>query len=727
MQNPANTVFSKLPTAVRGYFVVAIKLFSLGFIFALLNYCVMDKRANFQFIVYSSGLLLLASLILSLFVLIVYFVWRKHFSKTVIAISNIITVLVVSVFVISIFAPAQFGLFDGTELSRQFSFKQHIYDALRFSGCVLGAVLLFIFLKSQFNRICNFMVFVSIIYVVIFSVKVGNVTSGPISQNRQLPEYLQKLSSWDFLGKEKNIIFVLLDAFQGSIFEAFIKENESIADDFQGFIAYTRAVSPFPFTSFSFPIILSGRFYNDIFNEYSDVLKAAYKDSFLLDAEHRGYNVKTVPYDSGTEIHFGNENQYILEKNNRAAFDLLYGALRDASARILPISVAQFILGSLSPMADPYNNIYHKRNSDDFLSSLIDNIRIGDSSKALFATHSYLTHPPILWNSIGMERRSADTVNSKYVLSEYKYVMGQLAKLFEKLRRLGVYDKSLIIVSGDHGTFGYFSEIYENMDYDPSSRGMNWRSVALHNPALLVKPPYSKSHMKIHWGAVSVSDIRKIISDYVVSDDWKNMANKNKLLNFSQNRNNVIYLTSKNVTSNYQKSRNFTKVEFFGNASKLPEVFLNYDSTIQGHSYVLGQVALVNTKSVYLKSGWIKEKSGAWSDRRKAYIEFEHRDATQSDLFLNVEACALVTEKVPLQKIVVYFNNIKIGELIFTKHYPKSSVFELKIPADVFNLQAPKKTIVFESHNPASPSAAGVWKGEYKLSIFLKQFSIFPR
>jgi len=474
MINPARNVFNKLPTAIRGYLEVAIKLFSLGFIFTLLNYCIMGKTTHLQFIAYSTSILLSASLILSLPVLVGYFLSGNHFLKIVSAISYLISMLIVSVFVLSVFAPAQFGLLDGTELNRQFSNEQHIYDALRFSGCVLAAVLLSIFFKNQFRRIGNLMVVFAIVYVAIFAVKAGTVASGKI---KQLPDiishcpgkhgvstfqiHLQRLSSWDFLGKDKNIIFILLDSFQGSILEAFIKKNDAIIDDFQGFTAYTKAISPFPSTSFSFPVILSGKFYNDTFNDFCDVWMAAHKDSFILDAEHSGFDVKTVPYSSSDTMHFGNAKQYILDNNDSITIDMLYGALKDASARILPISAAQLILRTFPTMADPHGNIYNKRKSDYFLKSLIDNIQIGESSKALFAMHSYVTHPPILWNSSGRERRNIVAVNSKYALDELKYILGQLAGLWDRLKRLGVYDKSLIIIAGDHGTFGYFKQIYE--------------------------------------------------------------------------------------------------------------------------------------------------------------------------------------------------------------------------------------------------------------------------
>ena len=739
MINPAHNVFNKLPIAIRGYLEVTIKLFSLGFIFTLLNYCVMGKTTHLRFIAYSSSILLSASLILSLPLLIGYFLSGKHFLKIVSAISNLISILIVSVFVLSVFAPAQFGLLDGTELNRQFSNEQHIYDALRFSGCVLAAALLFIFFKNQFRRIGNLMVVFAIVYVAIFAVKAGTVASGKI---KQLPDiishcpgkhgvstfqiHLQRLSSWDFLGKDKNIIFILLDSFQGSILEAFIKKNDAIIDDFQGFTAYTKAISPFPSTIFSFPVILSGKFYNDTFNDFCDVYMAAHKDSFILDAEHSGFDVKTVPYSSSDTYHFGNAKQYILDNNDSITIDMLYGALKDASARILPISAAQLILRSFPAMADPFGNIYHKRKSDFFLKSLIDNIRIGESSKALFAMHSYVTHAPILWNSSGRERRNIVAVNSKYALDELKYILGQLAGLWDRLKRLGVYDKSLIIIAGDHGTFGYFKQIYENMDYDPSTKGLNWRPVAMHNPAVMIKPPYRKSNMEIHWGAVSLADLRNIINSYLVSDDWQKLANNKKMLDFSQHRKNVVYLTSKNVLLNYRKSQNFTKVEFDGNVSKLPAVFEN---TFPSPSYELGQTALVNGESPYLRRGWRSEETGAWADERKAYIKFEHHDNTPSDLIMKIEAHALVTKKFPRQRVMVYFNDIKIGELVFlySKSHQGKTVFKLNISPDVFNRQGPNKTITFESLDLISPTATGLWKGEYKLSLFLYQFSIYPR
>ena len=227
-------------------------------------------------------------------------------------------------------------------------------------------------------------------------------------------------------------------------------------------------------------------------------------------------------------------------------------------------------------------------------------------------------------------------------------------------------------------------------------------------------------------GAVSLADLRNIINSYLVSDDWQKLANNKKMLDFSQHRKNVVYLTSKNVSLNYRKSQNFIKVEFDGNVSKLPVVFIN---TFPTPKYKLGQAALVNGESPYLRRGWRSEEAGAWADERKAYIKFELHDNISSDLIMKIEAHALVTKKFPRQRVMVYFNDIKIGELVFlyTKHHQNKTEFKLYISRDVFKRQGPNKTIIFESLDLISPTATGLWKGQYELSFFLYQFSIYPR
>ena len=115
----------------------------------------MGKTTNLQFIGYSSFILLSASLILSVPLLIYYCLFRNHFEKFVPIIVNILNISIVTVFIMSVFVPAQFGLIDGTELNRQFTCEQHIYDALRFVGSVVAAVLIFLFLKNKRNFIIN--------------------------------------------------------------------------------------------------------------------------------------------------------------------------------------------------------------------------------------------------------------------------------------------------------------------------------------------------------------------------------------------------------------------------------------------------------------------------------------------------------------------------------------------------------------------------------------------
>ena len=62
-------------------------------------------------------------------------------------------------------------------------------------------------------------------------------------------------------GKGKNIVFILADMLQGSTIEQFFSLNAENARPFEGFTVFTRATSPFPFTNYSLPALLSGKLY----------------------------------------------------------------------------------------------------------------------------------------------------------------------------------------------------------------------------------------------------------------------------------------------------------------------------------------------------------------------------------------------------------------------------------------------------------------------------------
>ena len=121
-------------------------------------------------------------------------------------------------------------------------------------------------------------------------------------QNSQLT-YISEETDLSF-GSKKNIIVIVADMLQGTSVEKVLKLYPELKEKLPGFTVYTRAISPFPFTYFALPAILSGKVYasNEDIPTFIKNLNTAYADSFITDAQKTGYGTLNIGGSSTRDV-----------------------------------------------------------------------------------------------------------------------------------------------------------------------------------------------------------------------------------------------------------------------------------------------------------------------------------------------------------------------------------------------------------------------------------------
>lgn len=109
-----------------------------------------------------------------------------------------------------------------------------------------------------------------------------------------------------------------------------------------------------------------------------------------------------------------------------------------------------------------------------------------------------MTHREILFDRNGKSIPNL-LQNKENQLEEYRYVLSLYGNFLNKLKEMGVYDNSLIIMTGDHGTY---DEQYRN-----------------YNPMLIVKPPQSSQALSLSHNAVMLTDIRQLIKSFMQGNE----------------------------------------------------------------------------------------------------------------------------------------------------------------------------------------------------------------
>jgi len=149
-----------------------------------------------------------------------------------------------------------YGLLDGRSID---------WDANRVYGLVDNAIwiALLILAVAAAGHTWRIARRASVVFLVVqlFSTAVVAIqTPDAFHPHKELIE--DKESIFEF-SAEKNVMILVLDTFQGDIFQEIIKENPEYKDLFDGFTYYRNALGGFPTTYGSVALILTGRYYEN--------------------------------------------------------------------------------------------------------------------------------------------------------------------------------------------------------------------------------------------------------------------------------------------------------------------------------------------------------------------------------------------------------------------------------------------------------------------------------
>jgi hypothetical protein len=127
----------------------------------------------------------------------------------------------------------------------------------------------------------------------------------------------------------------------------------------------------------------------------------------------------------------------------------------------------------------------------------IKNTARKSSGNAFFYFFNYMTHREILFDRNGTPVPGLPQ-NKDTQKEEYRYAVALYGDFFAKLKKIGVYDDALIVITGDHGT------------YD--------EPFGSYNPAVFVKPPHAQGGLRVSSANLLLSDLRALIAAYMHDD-----------------------------------------------------------------------------------------------------------------------------------------------------------------------------------------------------------------
>jgi Sulfatase len=321
----------------------------------------------------------------------------------------------------------------------------------------------------------------------------------------------------------QNVIHCVLDGFQSDLFREILAQNpDGYSKGLDGFTFFEEATGTFPSTQMSVPAMLCGEVYkNDV--PTHDFLQWTNQGRTIGNVlAERGYAVDLVigrayTINSRNATHYSiavpygvPESQY--ERDNAAQLldYALFRASPQPAKKLIYSDQLWLFQRLLGGMRDELRMrlISHRAFMDD----LIKNMSVSRKRPRYKYLHLMTLHPPILLDeSCAYVPGLPLTWNNRRI--QARCALDQFLRFLDKLRTAGIYESSLIIVNGDHGTAEEIKMLNDDgaREKAPYHESLP-RIASLALPLLAVKPPHARGPLKTSRAAVGLTDLPATIS-----------------------------------------------------------------------------------------------------------------------------------------------------------------------------------------------------------------------
>lgn len=403
-----------------------------------------ENRAHFSFLFVDLLPTLLIFTAVGLFLSLFLFLIPKRVLKFI---SPFLLVASLLIWLQASFFSISYGVLDDTSIDFE------LFDSRGYTE--IFVILLVVTLSWLFRkRIIKIFPF---ILTLMFISQLGLVGYNSIMEPRD-KEPMAKIDSEYFnYSTNKNVIVVVLDTFGAEYFQQIINNRPEILNEFDGFVSYTDAISNYPATKASIPSFLTGKMLKEN-QSYSAFLESAGKEGFLKKLESQGYKVSAVGMASRFSAIY--PKRYIFSPSRK-----LSTIHKNTAKTLLDLSLFRSV--------PHFQKKYVYRNGEWLFSSInkVDEIPVTNPEKALYMfdmvtsraqtkgdllrakfIHLRLPHPFHVLDPECNRRKKSENSKLSPPIQQSICTLNKLVAYLNKLKEIGAYDNSLIVVTSDHGS-----------------------------------------------------------------------------------------------------------------------------------------------------------------------------------------------------------------------------------------------------------------------------------
>ena len=261
-------------------------------------------------------------------------------------------------------------------------------------------------------------------------------------------------------GKDSNVLVIVVDSMGEALFKEVLNEFPELRESFKDFTCFDRMVSPIPHTTFAVPAMLTGIAYSeksapDLGAKHADYINTACHDQHSLFSElgRAGYVREGYPYVLQTIAYSPDllENAIDRQSHSRSWHTFIDIWLSNITPLILQPLLGRPYLALtdrfVAPGEEVLGHLFQNHDVNNYQRLLVE-AKVGEHDKVFKYLHLQGAHVPVATDE--NLQATYDTTNLRQLRGSLRIVEA----ILDRLHLYGLYDKSLIVVTGDH------SELY---------------------------------------------------------------------------------------------------------------------------------------------------------------------------------------------------------------------------------------------------------------------------
>lgn len=617
-----------------------------------------------------------------------------------------------------------YGVLDGQEINWADHRLYGVFNSLFWLTLLIIAV-------KYSNLISRHLSSIAVILLTIQTASLGvNLISSPPEPS--FKQYIIDDSNKFSFSPEKNVIILVLDAFQTNYFDYVLKQHPEYANDLEGFTYFPNTTGGFPTTYPSIPLILTGQYYDNA-KPIQDFIKDAYFTNslpkFLKDnlfyCDMFPFARATVPHNPQIFDNLIPRNNRYLSLDKESLTELGYLTwFRSFPQVFKPVSLPSNLSKSGTDELNLNTDTHHSQDLVNFLRSMKESINANAAQPQFKFYHTLGLHKPLKIN----ETLSYDQLS--WTPQDYARAaqggVEMLKEFITILKTTGVYDESMVVVVGDHGAGMPIDEAENN-----SSISQPIRSGAL--PLVLIKPFKTRSPLQTLRNAITLGDIFKTIATTLKPDDTTKVPGINAFDNdiptdrerpfYFYEWAHAVWFTSQTYLPPMHKY--VISGDSWNSSSwhDTREIHTNGTIIKAEQNYTLGtQIDFSTSESKkFRRIGWGSlESAGSWTIGKSATLELDNLPSDES-LLLEIDVTPFtVAGKLPTQHIELFINNHTLGNLDLTA----KGTHKMLIPSKY--LKGKQDLVKLSISSPTSPKELGISGDDRELGVQVRTLTISP-